>query len=61
MKFRAIEGTEDGRITRLMLYYGQIVYVGHDGRGTPSVRICVFDNKQEWMTFNPKIFIPVVK
>lgn len=54
MKFVATMATADGRLTRGHVYFGNILYL-------PSgIRIVVFDNRREWMTFNPDAFRPVL-
>lgn len=69
MKFRALEGTADGRITEGKVYHGNVVAVSvhlqeHYGtrlRGQQvrsELRVAVFDNRNQWMTFNPKVFRP---
>lgn len=62
MTFVAITSTEDGRITAGKTYDGMLIYKpivasGNtvEGRG---MRIAVYDNRFEWMTFNPKAFRP---
>lgn len=55
MKFKAIISTEDGRLTKGLVYYGGFVTITNSN----SLRIVVHDNKGEWMTFDPKVFVPV--
>lgn len=56
MIFVATDSTADGRITRGGIYKGNLIYVYPIN---PGLRICVFDNKKEWMTFKPEIFKPL--
>lgn len=60
MKFIAICSTEDSRLTEGKIYLGNIVTIAEGWIGTPEFeqRIMVFDNKNEWMTFNPEVFRP---
>ena len=55
MWFKATDSTSDGRITAGGLYYGAVIYVSNFD---PGLRVVVYDNKKEWMSFNPKIFKP---
>jgi len=52
MKFIATTSTDDGRLTNGKIYYGNLVYV------PVGLRVAVFDNKGEWMTFSPSAFLP---
>lgn len=54
-KFRAILSTDDGRLTKNKIYRGGFVSKYSAGR----LRIVVWDNKDQWMTFDPKVFEPV--
>lgn len=63
MKFVALTSTDDGRLTKGRAYHGAIVHVGNFSGNHPSaipkgLRIVVFDDKFEWMTFNPNAFRP---
>lgn len=55
MIFTALDSTPDGRITIGAHYHGQLVYVWP---ADPGLRIVVFDNKKEWMTYKPSLFKP---
>lgn len=55
MKFRAVISTDDGRLTKGQIYTGGFVYKS----GTNGLRIVVYDNKGQWMTFKPMVFEPV--
>lgn len=67
MKFKATTTTEDGRLTKGKVYHGQIVMKDIKEFGNfgmveyQGIRIVVFDNKCEWMTFNPSVFVPYVE
>ena len=60
MRFRCVESTADGRLTKGKIYVGSIVasHVGMVLGVTLGLRIVVFDDRGEWMTFNPKVFRP---
>lgn len=60
-KFIASDSTSDGRITKGHVYDGGFVWrpQGH-GQATEGLRIVVYDNKHEWMTFRPSIFKPLI-
>lgn len=68
MKFIAKCTTDDGRLTNGEIYYGQLIWLpdaelSWDSKDLSTMkrthlRICVFDNKGDWMTFNPIAFIP---
>lgn len=53
--FVATDSTADGRITGGKQYTGQLIYVSTI---EPGLRVVVFDNKKEWMTFKPSLFRP---
>ncbi len=55
MRFRARFSTEDGRLTEGKVYIGQLV--GY----AKNLRIAVYDNKGQWMTFNTLAFAPADK
>lgn len=63
MKFRAVTSTADGRILVGNIYHGGFVWRGADaGKGINSgLRVVVYDDKQEWKTFDPRIFVPYQK
>lgn len=54
LKFRAKIGTADGRIIQGKIYQGTII-----GDDFYSLRVCVYDERNEWMTFKPICFEPV--
>jgi hypothetical protein len=56
-KFIATTSTEDGRLTEGKVYEGGFSTRGQYG----YLRIVVYDNKNEWMTFNPKVFKPMTQ
>lgn len=55
MKFMARCSTDDGRLTAYQTYIGGFVTITNGN----SLRIVVYDNMNEWMTFDPKVFEPV--
>ena len=55
MKFMARRATDDGRLTAYQIYIGGFVTITNGN----SLRIVVYDNKSEWMTFDPSVFEPV--
>lgn len=62
MKFTATLSTEDGRLTKGKEYQGDFISKVEGGWGnmasSSSLRIVVFDDKNQWMTFDPKVFVP---
>lgn len=54
MYFKATCSLEDGRLIEGKIYYGTLVGKGKYG----DLRIVVYDEKKEWMTFDPKVFLP---
>lgn len=58
MKFIAKITTQDGRLTAGFIYYGQIITVPVVGPIPAGLRIVVYDNKKQWMTFNSHVFEP---
>jgi hypothetical protein len=56
MKFKAKFTTKDGRLTEGKIYQGGFVWRGTKGYG--GLRVVVYDNKNEFMTFAPKAFEP---
>lgn len=54
MGFVAMTSTEDGRLTKGRIYYGALL-MKHDN----ALRIAVYDNKGQWMTFDPNAFGPI--
>lgn len=54
MQFIATTSTDDGRLTQGKTYVGNLVTTGKYG----DLRIAIYDNKNEWMTFNPQVFKP---
>lgn len=54
-KFVATTSTDDGRLTKGKVYEGGFTTKYKGG----FLRIVVFDNTKQWMTFNPKVFIPL--
>lgn len=60
MKFKAKLSTADGRLIKGNVYIGQVVYksphvlLGSSYGG--GLRIAVYDNTGEWMTFDPDVF-----
>jgi hypothetical protein len=51
--------TEDGRLTKDAHYDGILIWVPRKASitGHSGLRYIVFDNKKEWMTFDPKVFV----
>lgn len=64
-KFKAKTATDDGRLTAGRVYEGGFVVLdkptleAHITRQFNPLRIVVYDNKNEWMTFDPNVFEPV--
>lgn len=58
MKFLSLQTTDDGRLTKSAFYFGSIVMVYNRHIEKDEMRIVVYDNKGEWMTFNPQVFVP---
>jgi len=67
MKFIAKCSTDDKRLTANKIYSGQLLwkdvevsspYTQSGYRIVPELRICVYDDKGEWMTFSPSAFLP---
>ena len=61
MKFKAILTTSDGRITGGKTYVGSFVMKEKSIKpfaAPPGLRVVVFDNRKEWMTFDPDALIP---
>lgn len=58
-KFIASDSTSDGRITKGHVYDGGFVW-RPAGQQPEGLRIVVYDNKHEWMTFRPSIFKPLI-
>lgn len=58
-QFKAVLSTDDGRLTKGQIYRGSFVYKGNTGYG--GLRIVVWDNKQQWMTFKPLAFEPILQ
>lgn len=59
MKFKAKTSTADGRLTKDKIYQGGFVMTNqYYGSGQMCLRIIVYDNRNEWMTFDPKVFEP---
>lgn len=58
MKFLALESTQDGRLTKGKIYEGNLVGMGMKGDVIPQMvlRVAVYDNTGEAMTFSPKVF-----
>lgn len=61
MKFVAITGTDDHRLTRGKTYQGTIVFrpVCSSADERSSLRVVVFDNLGQWMSFDPAVFVPL--
>lgn len=55
MKLVALTTTQDGRLKAGKIYYGHVIYVS---TVEPGLRIVVYDDKQQWMTFAPTAFRP---
>jgi len=58
MKFVSKITTDDGRLTAGATYYGAIITVPVVGPIPAGLRIVVYDNKGQWMTFNSHVFEP---
>ncbi len=60
MKFQAVESTEDGRLSKYRVYDGNLVYTlkSPENRISTGLRVAIYDNRNEWMTFNRRMFIP---
>lgn len=56
MLFRAKTDTADGRLIKKRIYFGQIIHSVQMG-----LRICVYDNRKQWMTFDPEVFEPITE
>lgn len=60
MKFQAVTATADGKISKNVIYSGGFVWrLSASAQGANSgLRIVVWDNKGQWMTFDPRTFKP---
>lgn len=56
MRFKATVSTKDGRLKAGKNYQGSLVV-----NGNGFLRIAIYDNNGEWMTFDPVVFAPVKK
>ncbi len=61
MKFMSKVSTGDGRLTAGVVYSGSIVFKptllpSGSWQIQGELRIAVYDNKKEWMTFDPSVF-----
>lgn len=59
MTFRALCSTDDGRLTKGKIYLGGFVSVIGGLLTSTGLRIVVWDDLNQWMTFDPKVFVPV--
>jgi len=55
LKFKSLVTTEDGRLTVGTVYVGNLVGKAY------GLRIAVYDNLNQWMTFDPKVFVPHIE